>query len=96
MDHSLVLNISGNIGERISIPLYLLTPVGKELMTIIQFTSRVEDIRRIANAMRPHGIKAAEIRIFVGGDDETIRSRPFEVLWKDESLVTVPINEPSP
>lgn len=89
-DGDYVLQISGPPGGQVQVPAYLLTPVGQELMTVISSPDRLEDLRRIGNALRPHGVLSAQIRRFMSENNGAITSRPLEVLWEDKSLVTVP------
>lgn len=77
-EDNLILLLSGDPGNTISVSSYTLTPIGKELINLLD-RDRRSSARNVARAIRTPQIKAAHLAISTGPNELF----PIEVLWTE-------------
>jgi hypothetical protein len=87
---NLLLLLTGTSGERIVVRSYALTPIGRELIGLLDRDPRGA-ARRVAGAIRAPQIKAAHLAIPTGVN----RLIPIEMLWTESASAAEAATNPA-
>ena len=89
---NLVIMFQGQPGVKITEPIYALTPLGQELLSLLPGRDARSSARKVAEALRSQATHACLLAII----DQNQRVLPIEVLWQEAPSVSTPIVEGSP
>ena len=84
IENNLVIVLKGEPNTKVAIPAVILTPIGKELVSLIPGRDPLAAARTVGLAVRSAAIKSAFIGAIMQGNPSVI---PLEILWQEEKSV---------